>query len=129
MTDITSLAVEMDNCDQAVLTSSDVEYDELTNLICTAEDLPHVREILPVSGFNGLNPMPQSRLRIWVLFPKLFQRPTGYQTHLSLFSQYAKIESTRYFRNMRKQLTLQQSFMRTQVIDQHELLPEKAVFS
>ena len=58
MTDVTPLAVEMDNYDEAVLISCDVEHDELTNLICTAEDLPHVREILPASCFDGLDPMP-----------------------------------------------------------------------
>jgi hypothetical protein len=56
--DVTPLAVEMDHHNEAVLISSDVEHDELPDLIGTAKDLPHIREILPASRLNGFDPMP-----------------------------------------------------------------------
>ena len=71
MTDVTALTVVMDYHDEAVLLSSDVEHDELTNLIGAAEELPHIREILPASSFNCLDPMLQPRLSIRKLFPEL----------------------------------------------------------
>jgi hypothetical protein len=58
VTDVAPLAVEMDHHDEAILISSDVEYDELTNLICAAENLSNICEILPAGCFNGFNPMP-----------------------------------------------------------------------
>ena len=58
MADVTPLTVVVNNNNEAVLVSGDVEHDELTNLICTAEDLPHIREILPAGCFNGLDPVP-----------------------------------------------------------------------
>ena len=58
MADVAPLAVEIYHYDEAIFISSDVEHDELTNLICSAEDLPHIREILPASRFNGFDPMP-----------------------------------------------------------------------
>ena len=56
--DIAPLAVEMDDRDQTVLIASDVEHDELADLICTAEELPDIRKILPLRTFNGLDPVP-----------------------------------------------------------------------
>ena len=57
MPDIAPLTVEMDDCDEAVLIAGDVEHDELANLIRTAEELPHISEILPPRTFNGLDPV------------------------------------------------------------------------
>ena len=58
MTDVTPLAVIMDDHDEAVLISSDIEHDEFANLICAAEELPNIRKILPASSLRGLDPVP-----------------------------------------------------------------------
>ena len=57
MADIAPLPVEMDDYDQAVLVASDIEHDELANLICTTKELSHIREIRPASTFNGFEPV------------------------------------------------------------------------
>jgi hypothetical protein len=56
--DATPLTVVMDNDDETILASGDVEDGKLTNLICTAEEFPHVGKIPPASRFNGPDPMP-----------------------------------------------------------------------
>jgi len=57
MADIAPLPVEMDDYDEAVLVASDIEHHELANLIRTAEELSHIREIRPACAFNGLDPV------------------------------------------------------------------------
>ena len=81
VTNVAPLAVVMDYNNEAVLVSGDVEHNEFSNLIRAAEQLPYIRKILPASGFHGLDPMPQARLRIRIFFPEPLQRPAGYQTH------------------------------------------------
>ena len=90
MANVTPLAVVMDYNDEAVLVPGDVEHNEFADPICAAEKLPHIRKILPASSFNGLDPMPQRRLRIGIFSPELLQRPAGYQMHSLSFSQNAK---------------------------------------
>lgn len=97
MANVTPLAVVMDYNDGAVLVPGDVEHNEFADLICAAEKLPHTRKILPASSFNGLDPMPQRRLRIGIFSPELLQRPAGYQMHSLSFSQNAKDEVNRIF--------------------------------
>lgn len=48
----------MNNNNEAVLVSGNVEHDEFTDLIRTCEELPHIRKILPTGTFNGFDPMP-----------------------------------------------------------------------
>jgi hypothetical protein len=48
----------MNDNDEAVLVSSDIEYDEFTDLIRTSEDLSHSRKILPTGILNRLDPIP-----------------------------------------------------------------------
>src|SRR5262245_55971978 len=97
MTDVTPLPVVMNDHDEAVLVSRNVEDDKLTNLIHTPEKAPHVGKIFPTSGFNDSDPVPQSRLGISMHFPELLQRPSGYQTHSIRFSQNAKVAVNRPF--------------------------------
>ena len=54
MADVTPLAIVMDYNDEAVLVSGDIEHNEFTNLICTAEELADIPKILPASTFHGL---------------------------------------------------------------------------
>src|SRR5436190_9732719 len=107
MADVTPLAVVMDNHDEAVLVPSNVEHHELANLISTAKHLPHIREILPASVSNHLDPMPYSRLCIRIFFPELFQRPTGYETHCLHFRKLRNSRSNKKLSQYAKPFGLQ----------------------
>ena len=57
MADIAPLPVEMDDYDEAVLVASDIEHHKLANLIRTAEELSHIRDIRPARTFDGFDPV------------------------------------------------------------------------
>jgi len=58
MADVTPLTVVVNNNNEAVLVSGDVEHHELTNLIRTSEKLSHISKIPPAGALNGFDPMP-----------------------------------------------------------------------
>jgi len=48
----------MDDRDQSIFVSGDVEHDEFPDLIGTSEELSQICKSLPTCTFHGLDPVP-----------------------------------------------------------------------
>jgi hypothetical protein len=95
--DVNPLTVVVNDDDEAIFISRDIEDNELSNLIYAAEDLPHIGEMSPTSRLNNPDPMPYPCLRVRISLPELLQWPPGYQTHPLYFRKLRKTASTANF--------------------------------